>query len=108
MSTHTQHRANGWTHKWIVWAGQQTAGSAVALIPLMVIGVMATLISPGWADTSMPPTLDTAIQTALQNNPKLQAARLKLDVSDAQVVTAGARLNPSLVSDNGLAEKPIV
>jgi cobalt-zinc-cadmium efflux system outer membrane protein len=50
-------------------------------------------------------SLGEAIQTALQNNPQVKSAKAKLAVSNAEIVTAGARLNPALVSDNGIAEK---
>jgi cobalt-zinc-cadmium efflux system outer membrane protein len=50
-------------------------------------------------------TLDQAINQAIKYNPQLSAKRANLGVSEAQVVTANARLNPSLVTDNGVAEK---
>ncbi len=50
-------------------------------------------------------TIDQAIETAIKNNPQLQATQARLGVSEAEIVTAGARLNPSIVSDNGVAEK---
>lgn len=50
-------------------------------------------------------TIDQAIETAIKNNPQLQATQARLGVSEAEIVTAGARLNPSVVSDNGVAEK---
>lgn len=50
-------------------------------------------------------TLEQALTLAIQNNPQLKAAQSKLGVSQAEIITAGARLNPSLMSDNGIAEK---
>lgn len=50
-------------------------------------------------------TLQQALDRALTGNPGLQATRARLGVSEAEIVTAGARLNPSVVSDNGIAEK---
>lgn len=49
-------------------------------------------------------TLEQAIDTAIQNNPQLKAAKARLGVSDAEIKTAGARPNPMVVSDNGIAE----
>lgn len=50
-------------------------------------------------------TVDQAIETAIRNNPQLQATQARLGVSEAEIVTAGARLNPTALSDNGVAEK---
>jgi cobalt-zinc-cadmium efflux system outer membrane protein len=49
-------------------------------------------------------TLDQAINLAILNNPSLQASQARVGVSAAQIMTAGARSNPLLISDNGLAE----
>lgn len=85
MSTHTTMRRSAILMAWV--------------------GLMLLGITPVWADSGSLLTLESAIQTAVQNNPQLQAARLKLGVSEAQVITAGARLNPTAVSDNGIAER---
>jgi cobalt-zinc-cadmium efflux system outer membrane protein len=50
-------------------------------------------------------TVDQAIETAIKNNPQIQATQARLGVSEAEIVTAGTRLNPSALSDNGVAEK---
>lgn len=50
-------------------------------------------------------TLDQVIETAIRNNPQLKAAQARLGISEAEILTAGARLNPAIVSDNGIAEK---
>lgn len=50
-------------------------------------------------------TLDEAIRTALINNPQLKAAQARLGVSRAEITTAGARLNPAIMTDDGIAEK---
>lgn len=72
---------------------------------LVWVGLMVVGITPLWAESPSLLTLESAIETAIQNNPQLQAARLKLGVSEANVLTAGARLNPTAMSDNGIAEK---
>lgn len=48
---------------------------------------------------------ESAYESAVANNPQFQAAKARLGVSEAEMVTAAAWLNPSLVSDNGVAEK---
>lgn len=50
-------------------------------------------------------TLQQALDQALTSNPGLQATRARLGITEAEIVTAGARQNPSIVSDNGIAEK---
>jgi cobalt-zinc-cadmium efflux system outer membrane protein len=50
-------------------------------------------------------TLNQAMDIAIKNNPNLRATQAKLGVSEAQIQTANARLNPALVTDNGVAEK---
>lgn len=50
-------------------------------------------------------TVDQAIETAIKNNPQIQATQARLGVSEAEILTAGARLNPAILSDNGIAEK---
>lgn len=62
---------------------------------------------PSWAETtpSQLLTLEQALDLALRNNPQVQAAQARLGISQAEILTASARLNPQLVSDNGIAEK---
>ena len=50
-------------------------------------------------------TLEQSIDQAVRNNPSLRATQARLGVSEAEIQTANARLNPSLVTDNGVAEK---
>ncbi len=50
-------------------------------------------------------TLNDALETALQHNPKLNLTRAKLAIYDADITISKARYNPSLVSDSGIAEK---
>lgn len=50
-------------------------------------------------------TLEQAIQSAIANNPQVKAVRSRLGVSEAEILSAGLRPNPSLLSDNGIAEK---
>lgn len=54
---------------------------------------------------SEPLTLQQALERATTSNPGLQATRARLGVTEAEIITAGARPNPSIVSDNGIAEK---
>lgn len=58
-----------------------------------------------WAEPVSTLTLEQAIRTAIGNNPQVKAVRARLGVSEAEILTAGMRLNPSLMSDNGIAEK---
>lgn len=55
--------------------------------------------------TSQPLTLNQAVSVALTNNASLQATRARLGVSQAEIISAAARMNPALVTDNGVAEK---
>jgi outer membrane protein, heavy metal efflux system len=69
---------------------------------LLLVGAFAIVaMSFAYADTL---TLDQAIEWALQNNPQLKASQAQLGISDADILTAAARLNPKLLSDNGFAE----
>jgi len=49
-------------------------------------------------------TLEQAIGIAVQNNPQLKAVQAKLGMSEADIKSAAARPNPTLMSDNGIAE----
>jgi outer membrane protein, heavy metal efflux system len=62
-------------------------------------------VCPAQAKDAQLFTLDQAIETAIQNNSQFKAAQARLGVSEAEVITAGARINPSILSDNGIAEK---
>lgn len=50
-------------------------------------------------------SLDQAIETAITNNPQLQATRARVGISQAEITKAGSRINPVFISDNGIAEK---
>ena len=60
-----------------------------------------SLTLPGYCETL---NLDDALQIAIKNNAQLKAARAQLNISEAAITTAGARPNPILLSDNGIAE----
>ena len=49
--------------------------------------------------------LEDAVDIALENNIELKLAKTELDIQEAQIKIAKARLNPNLISDNGIAEK---
>lgn len=49
--------------------------------------------------------LEEAINISLERSPRLKAAEAQLAIGKANVITAKSRINPNLVSDNGLAEK---
>ena len=72
--------------------------------------VMASPVKPITAglvvvDTFKPLTLEQTIKLVMENNPKVKALQAQAEISQAQLVTANARLNPTLVSDNGVAER---
>lgn len=69
------------------------------LIAVFIISHLS--FAPAFAESL---TLEQAIDLAIQNNPQLKAAKARLGVSDAEIKTAAARLNPVIVSDNGIAE----
>lgn len=71
---------------------------------ILIAGLVFTPLS-GWSQPVQSLTLDQAMEMAIRNNPQLSATQARLQVSEAEILTAGTRLNPSLVSDNGIAEK---
>lgn len=73
-------------------------------IGLLIIGITLGIL-PGWAEPPAPLTLDQAIQTALANNPQLKAIQTRLGISQAEILSASARLNPAFLTDNGLVER---
>ncbi len=75
------------------------------LLNALLFSLAVTMPSWGWADTPPVFTLEAAIEIAAHNNLNYQAALVQKDISQAQITTAKARLNPLLVSDNGIAEK---
>jgi cobalt-zinc-cadmium efflux system outer membrane protein len=70
----------------------------------LLIGLMLFKPYPAFAQSTTL-TVDQAIEAAIKNNPQIQATQARLGVSEAEILTAGARLNPAVVSDNGIAEK---
>ncbi len=50
-------------------------------------------------------TLEELMKIGIINNPTLKVARSRLGINDAQILTASLRINPSFVTDNGIAEK---
>ncbi|WP_303675206.1 TolC family protein [Vampirovibrio chlorellavorus] len=73
----------------------------------VVLSVILLVHAPASGRAETPPviTLEAAIEMATRNNLNYQAARAQKEISQAQITTAKARLNPMLVSDNGIAEK---
>lgn len=49
--------------------------------------------------------LDEALVMAMENSIQLNIAKTELDIKNAEIKIAQTRLNPNLVSDNGIAEK---
>lgn len=75
---------------------------------LFIVGLLVFLMCSGgpvYAESDNTLTLEQAIDTAITSHPQIRAAQARLGVSQAEILTAGARLNPSLMSDNGIAEK---
>lgn len=68
---------------------------------LSTVLIIYFLAIPAFADSL---TLEQAIDTAIQNNPQLKAAKARLGISEAEIKTAQARPNPMIISDNGIAE----
>ncbi|MGE0201544.1 MAG: TolC family protein [Candidatus Melainabacteria bacterium] len=68
---------------------------------LSTVLIIYFLAIPAFAESL---TLEQAIDTAIQHNPQLKAAKAKLGISEADIKTAKARPNPMIVSDNGIAE----
>lgn len=68
---------------------------------LSTVLIICFLASPTFAESL---TLDQTIDIAVKNNPQLKAAQAKLGISEAEIKTAAARPNPTIMSDNGIAE----
>ncbi|WP_303674347.1 TolC family protein [Vampirovibrio chlorellavorus] len=84
--------------------GPGAALSSVVRLATILLWVELLFIS-GWAQATDTLTLEKAFQEALVNNPSLQAKKAELLIKEAEIVTASARLNPAIISDNGVAEK---
>lgn len=76
------------------------------LIYIILIIILEIInILPALAQVIQIATLTQALDQAIKNNPQLSATRARLGVSEAQIMTANAWLNPAIVTDNGIAEK---
>ncbi len=73
------------------------------IITVILILLTAAWPQAAWAETKTL-TLDEAYEIALDHNPVVKSEQAKLGISKAQILTAGARPNPFLYSDNGTAE----
>lgn len=49
--------------------------------------------------------LEQALKAAILRNPEFKATQARLNINSAEILTAGARINPALMTDNGIAEK---
>lgn len=67
----------------------------------LLIALFIHINGIGYAETL---TLEQSLEWAIQNNPELKSAQARLGISEADILSAAARLNPNLISDNGLAE----
>lgn len=72
---------------------------------LLIIFIVLMLPGLVFAEPEKTLTLQQALDTAITNNPQFKATQAKLGIGQAEIVSAGARLNPALTSDNGIAEK---
>ena len=72
-----------------------------------LLTVMLCWAFPAFSESVKPRhlNLEQALLMAMQNNPKLNAERSRLEVTQAAIQTAGTRPNPSIISDNGIGEK---
>lgn len=68
----------------------------------MVLALLLISIQRTFAESI---SLDKVMELGVLNNPTLKVARARLGISDAQILQASLRINPSLLSDNGVAEK---
>ena len=82
------------------------------LFKYLLVALYLGLISGfGFADDMLQPmlnqslTLDQAIGIAIANNLKLKAEQAKVSISEAEITRVGVRINPSIVTDNGIAEE---
>ena len=74
---------------------------------LIAIIVLCPVVVPlsAFSETVQSLTLEQAFETAIRNNPDYRAMQAQIPVGEAQVKTATARLNPTILSDNGVGEK---
>jgi len=70
---------------------------------LLLIFLLTTRSSLAKPDLIL--NLESALDIAIENSIQLNIAKTELDIKNAEIKIARARLNPNLVSDNGIAEK---
>lgn len=63
-----------------------------------------SLSANGWTQLKLSLNLPQALAVAAQNSLRFKALQAKLEISEADIVTARTRLNPSFLADNGVAE----
>lgn len=75
------------------------------LILISLISLSGVSALPALAEELSSLTLEQAFARAIENNPDYKATQAQLGISESQITTAAARPNPSILSDNGVAEK---
>lgn len=50
-------------------------------------------------------TLEQALRASISRNPEFKAIQARVGISNAEILTAKTRINPALMTDNGVAEK---
>jgi cobalt-zinc-cadmium efflux system outer membrane protein len=81
----------------------KSATLALAFTGVLVLGTFLCVATPSLAEIPSL-SLEQALAMADRNNAQFQAAQAGIRISEAQIVTARALPNPSLLSDNGVAE----
>lgn len=79
----------------------------LSLFALLLIGMVLPIAysTAAYSEDTPSLTLEQAFQAAIINNPDYQATLAQKGISEAQIKSAAARLNPAVLSDNGVAEK---
>ncbi|WP_373531725.1 TolC family protein [Vampirovibrio sp.] len=75
-----------------------------SLVLSVALSLSVNLSLKGWAQLKMNLNLQQALAIAARNNLRFKALQAELGISDADIVTARTRLNPSFLADNGVAE----
>lgn len=71
---------------------------------VVLVLLFLTVQLPCVATTTYLGGIDMAIELAVQNSGELRATQARFGITEAQVFTANTRLNPVLITDNGIAE----
>ena len=71
---------------------------------LVAIILIFVLQAPCFATTTYLGGIDMAIDLAVQNSGELRATQARFGITEAQVFSANTRMNPVLITDNGIAE----